>query len=213
MKKSESISKIAPALIAAQSELSNPKNTAENPFFKSKYAPLSEIINIVRPILAKNGLVISQDVETVGDTIKVSTLLLHSSGEWLEQEGVSLKMEKNTAQGAGSAVTYARRYMLSAMMNLSSEDDDDGNTATHGQARPSQNAPVAPKQAQPTPDKAKVEALKKLNSLPTNVKDGFKILGYGESAQYTFCTKFGWDSARLMKEINNILAMKQADKK
>jgi hypothetical protein len=54
-------------------------------------------------------------------------MLLHSSGEWIMQEGIVLKMDKQTAQGAGSAITYGRRYMLSAMLGIASEDDDDGN--------------------------------------------------------------------------------------
>jgi hypothetical protein len=131
MNKSESISALAKALVDAQKEISNPLNTKVNPFYKSKYAPLADILTLVRPILEKHGLAIVQDATREGENITIKTLLLHVSGEWLEQTGVSVRVDKDTAQGAGSAITYARRYALSAMLSISSEDDDDGETSAH----------------------------------------------------------------------------------
>jgi hypothetical protein len=131
MNKSESISALAKALVDAQKEISNPLNTKVNPFYKSKYAPLADILTLVRPILEKHGLAIVQDATREGENITIKTLLLHVSGEWLEQTGVSVRVDKDTAQGAGSAITYARRYALSAMLSISSEDDDDGETGAH----------------------------------------------------------------------------------
>ena len=127
MNKSDSIKNLSIALSKFQSEVKNPPNTANNPFFKSKYAPLSDVLNITRPILSKYGLSIVQAPSTNGENIVITTLLLHESGEWLEPEPLSLKMDKVTAQGAGSAITYARRYALSAILGISSEDDGDGN--------------------------------------------------------------------------------------
>ena len=129
MTHSESIKNIAASLSLFQGEIKNPANTAVNPFFKSKYAPLSEILNVIRPALVKNGLSILQSTECVGDTVSVSTMILHASGEWIESDKIVLKPEKVTPQGAGSAITYARRYSLSALINISSEDDDDANHA------------------------------------------------------------------------------------
>lgn len=130
MNKSESIKNIAIALSKFQAEVKNPANTANNPFFKSKYAPLSDILNDVRPILAKNGLSVIQTPGGDGVNVIVTTLLVHESGEWIESDPLVLKADKATAQGAGSAITYARRYALSALLGISSEDDDDGNGAT-----------------------------------------------------------------------------------
>jgi len=127
MKKSDSIIEISKALVNFQSEINNPFNSKENPFFKSGYAPLSDILNLVRPVLSKNGLAILQDVETINNDVKISTMLIHISGEWIEQNGMIIKLEKQTAQSAGSAITYGRRYMLSAFLGIASEDDDDGN--------------------------------------------------------------------------------------
>jgi len=130
MNKSESIQNIAKALVGFQSEVKNPTNTAENPFFKSKYAPLPDILNDVRPLLAKHGLSLLQAPSGDGDKIVITTLLMHESGEWIETCPLILKADKATAQGAGSAITYGRRYALSAVLGISSEDDDDGNQAT-----------------------------------------------------------------------------------
>lgn len=131
MNKSESIKELATALSKFQGEVENAKNTANNPFFKSKYAPLSDILNLVRPLLAKNGLSIIQSPSGDGTNIIIVTTLLHNSGEFIEFEPLVLKADKATAQGAGSAITYGRRYAISAVLGISSEDDDDGNAASH----------------------------------------------------------------------------------
>ena len=134
MNKSEIIKELAIALSKFQGEVKNPANTASNPFFKSKYAPLNDVLNLVRPILSKNGLSVVQAPSGDGENIIVTTTLLHQSGESIEFQPLILKADKATAQGAGSAITYARRYALSAILGISSEDDDDGNhaTDTHG---------------------------------------------------------------------------------
>lgn len=129
MNKSESIKELAVALSKFQGEIKNPANTANNPFFKSKYAPLNDVLNLVRPILSKNGLSVVQAPSGDGENIIVTTALLHESGEYIEFSPLVLKADKATAQGAGSAITYARRYAISAILGISSEDDDDGNGA------------------------------------------------------------------------------------
>lgn len=130
MNRSESIKELAAALSKFQGEVKNPANTASNPFFKSKYAPLNDVLNLVRPILSKYGLSVVQAPSGDGENIIVTTTLLHSSGEFIEFQPLILKTDKATAQGAGSAITYARRYAISAILGISSEDDDDGNHAT-----------------------------------------------------------------------------------
>lgn len=130
MRKSESIKNIAVALCKFQEEVKNPKNIANNPYFKSKYAPLDEVVNTIKPLLAKNGLSYIQTPGGDGEHITVTTMLMHSSGEWIESDPLVLKADKATAQGAGSAITYARRYSLCAVLGITSEDDDDGNIAS-----------------------------------------------------------------------------------
>lgn len=137
MKKSESVKEIAAALSLFQSEVNNPKNISNNPFFNSKYAPLDEVINTIREPLSKNGLSFTQEPSSEdGNIVSMVTTIFHKSGEWLESEKLRLKNDKPTAQGAGSSITYARRYQLSAMLGIASENDDDGNLATHGSTTP-----------------------------------------------------------------------------
>lgn len=135
MNKSESIKNVAVALAKFQAEVTNPKNTANNPFYKSSYAPLQDVLNDARPLLSKHGLSIIQSPSGDGERISVNTLLLHESGEWIEFEPLVLKAEKVTPQGAGIAITYGRRYSLSAVLGIASEDDDDGNGLEKGQGK------------------------------------------------------------------------------
>ena len=130
MNKSENIKNLAIALSKFQAEISNPKNTASNPFFKSKYAPLQDVLNLVRPLLSKYGLSIVQLPYTKETDTGVVTILIHESGEFIESDPLVLKAEKNTAQGAGSVITYARRYAVSAILGIASEEDDDGAEAS-----------------------------------------------------------------------------------
>ena len=103
MNKSESIKNIAIALSKFQVEVKNPANskTVSAGKFSYKYAPLDEILNLVRPLLSEQGLSIVQAPTSSEGYISVSTILLHNSGEYIEFEPVTLKMDKMTAQGAG----------------------------------------------------------------------------------------------------------------
>lgn len=130
MNKSESIAKLASALIGFNSEVSKIAKDAANPFHKNKYATLDQIISEVRPILNKNKLAVMQNVSGEEGTMTVKTLLLHESGEWMESIGTTLKLSKNDPQGAGAGITYARRYDLCAFLSLNTGDDDDGNSAS-----------------------------------------------------------------------------------
>lgn len=136
MNKSESIKELTAALVKFQGEVSNPKNSTENPLFKTKYAPLSDILTLVRPLLAKYGLSVIQIPSGDGEKITITTILLHESGEWIESEPLVIRPEKNKPQSIGSAVSYGRRYSISAMLNISSEGTDDGIEVTHGSVNP-----------------------------------------------------------------------------
>ena len=148
MEKSDSIKNLAAALSKFQSEIENPKNTADNPFFKSKYAPLNDVLNVVRPLLSKHGLSVIQSPGGDGQNISINTMLIHESGEWIEFDPLVLKAEKMTPQGAGSAVTYGRRYSISAVLGISSEDDDDGNHASHNKKKNASNKNQSKKQTE-----------------------------------------------------------------
>jgi len=129
-KKSESISNLAVALVKAQSEITSVSKDGNNPHFRSKYATLDNIIDETRPILAKHGLAVLQMPGGDGENVIMKTMLMHESGEWLETEPLIMRPVKNDPQGMGSCITYARRYSLSALLSISTDEDDDGNGAS-----------------------------------------------------------------------------------
>ena len=129
MKTSESITKIASALVSAQKDFLSAKKSSDNPFFKSKYADLQAVISAVKESLNENGIAFLQSpTESEGDVLKLTTRLLHESGEWIEDTSVC-PLVKRDPQAFGSALSYLRRYSLSAMCGIY-QADDDGNEAT-----------------------------------------------------------------------------------
>ena len=121
--KSEYIDKLAAALSKAQSEMKGAQKNAVNPFFKSNYADLHKVIESSFPYLTKNGLSVIQGNEGKPGEFHVTTMLLHSSGQWIKSK-LKMPIEKLNAQGVGSAITYGRRYGLSAMVGIAQHDDD-----------------------------------------------------------------------------------------
>lgn len=128
-------------LLAAQLEFPKIKKDATNPFFKNKYASLDGMLEVVLPILHKNALVLVQNPINDGDRIGIHTQIFHTDGDFIESK-FTVTLAKNDPQGAGSAITYCRRYALTAMLGLNVEEDDDANTASGNhqaqQARPAQ---------------------------------------------------------------------------
>jgi hypothetical protein len=123
MNKSETIASLAAALNKAQAEMSGAKKSAKNPFFKSSYANLEEVINCVKEPFANNGLSFVQFPISGDGLAGVETIIMHESGEFIANEFM-LKCAKNDPQGMGSAITYARRYGLQSAVGIPSEDDD-----------------------------------------------------------------------------------------
>ncbi|HNR26169.1 MAG TPA: ERF family protein [Methanobacteriaceae archaeon] len=113
-------------LIQLQSEIHNPSNTATNPFLKSKYAPLNEILNMVRPLCNKHGFFLFQDISGDGEFVTVETNILHRTGHSIRSGELEIKPDKKGIQGAGAAITYMRRYQLLSLLGIAGEDDNDG---------------------------------------------------------------------------------------
>jgi len=128
MDKSDSIKNIAVAMNKAQSEMTGAAKSKTNPFFKAKYADLKAVIEAIKTPFADNGLSYVQFPIEEGGRIGIETILMHSSGEWLSNS-FTVQLTKQDAQGAGSAITYCRRYGLQAVAGIPSEDDD-GNAAS-----------------------------------------------------------------------------------
>jgi len=125
--RSDSIGALAAALAKAQKVITNPPLDSVNPHFKNRYASLAAHLAAVREPLADQGIALMQSISTpTGGGICVTTMLLHSSGEWLSDE-VSMPLpERATAQQLGSCVSYLRRYALASCCLIVGEDEDDG---------------------------------------------------------------------------------------
>lgn len=137
MNKSESIVEISKALSGFQSEVKQPFKDADNPFFKSKYVPLESVVESINNIAPKHGLSFVQwALNDEGGRVGVATMLLHTSGEFIEFDPVFMNADKNTPQGAGALITYLKRYTLSAVFGITSDKDDDGNDASNNTPPP-----------------------------------------------------------------------------
>lgn len=127
MNKSEQINELAAALSKAQGEIGGAIVDSKNPYFNSEYASLESVINVSKEPLAKNGLSITQIPSNEGTKVKLETVMMHSSGQWISGN-LEMQPDKQTPQGIGSCISYARRYALSAFLGIY-EKDDDGNAA------------------------------------------------------------------------------------
>jgi hypothetical protein len=132
--KSEQINELAKALSIAQGAMNGAKKESANPFFKSKYADLGSVWDAIRKPLSDNGLSVVQTVD--GD--KLLTILMHASGQWIDST-YPITAKDNSPQAIGSALTYARRYALAAMVGVY-QTDDDAEAATERQ--PAGEVPV-----------------------------------------------------------------------
>lgn len=162
---SDTLGKLAEALSKAQGAMKPAVKDSVNPHFKSTYADLASCWAAIREPLAANGLAITQRLSTDAHGVRVETMLLHTSGEFLRDE-FWLPVSQKTPIGYASAVTYARRYSLSAMVGLSSDSPDDDGTAAsmspngfqvhHSPAASRPSPAQTPVQAPPMADTAPV---------------------------------------------------------
>lgn len=196
---SATIGHLAKALAAAQKGIKVAQKDATNPHFRSRYSDLQSIDEAARPHLCAQGIAITQGVGADEGHAWCQTMLVHSeTGEWMSCT-LRLPVAKWDAQGIGSALTYARRYSLAAMVAVpSGEADDDGESAVgRGEIRP-----PAPPQSQPAPVSAAVPSTEELElpvdwDGPIPVVQGipkpiFKILGPRPSSPTTIRCQDCW---------------------
>lgn len=124
---SEQVNELAAALAKAQGQIEAALKDKTNPHLRSKYADLASVWDACRSQLSSNGIAIVQAPETTDKGVSIETLLCHSSGQWVKSS-CFIPVDKYTAQGFGSAITYARRYALAAFVGVA-PDDDDGNSS------------------------------------------------------------------------------------
>lgn len=191
MNKSDDISKLALALCLAQPAIKVALMDSINPFFKSKYADLGAVWDAVKPALKEQGLAVSQFPDHIGQEPALTTMLIHASGQWISGTYPLMVTDKeHTPQGYGSALTYARRYGLSAVLGVIADTDDDGNAASGRQKPQGDKHPSAPVYA-PVPQSVII--------MRDGKRDGAKAWALGEipriktmdkAALDKFCERF-----------------------
>ena len=139
MNHSSAINEIALALSKAQEAIQDAEKSSANPFFKTKYADLSSVLNEIRAVFPRNGLALVQSPFTAENgNIGVTTMVVHSSGQWMSDSIDIPAQGKNLAQESGSVITYLRRYSASAFAGIAQADSD----ANLGTSKSSNTAPV-----------------------------------------------------------------------
>lgn len=133
MQTSDSITAIMPALLKAQAAFAPAVKAKVNPHFKSKYVPLDAVLDAIAEPLRTHGIAILQPTAIIDARTVLVTRLVHESGEWIEGR-YPVHPVKADPQGEGSALTYARRYALMAIVGIAPEDDD-GNAAVKATQR------------------------------------------------------------------------------
>lgn len=182
MRSSESIAALAAALSKAQWEIEGAVKDKTNPAFRSRYADLGSVWDAIRGPMTKHGLSVIQMPHSDPTTFWLTTRLMHSSGEWLEGD-YPLNPVKHDPQGYGSAITYARRYALMAVLGVAPEDDD-GNAASGRKNDAAPAAPAAPAKPTISDDlkeaanqiKARIDEAKSLKALQLIMKNGEDVL-------------------------------------
>lgn len=187
---------IAKALATAQSEFSTIVKNKTNPHFKSKYADLAAVIDAVRPALTKNGLTVSQvlRLHADGNGVYLETVLMHSSGQIMTS---SYPIAHGlTPQQMGSALTYARRYSLCAILGVAADEDDDGGSAEAGAGK-KPDAEKKPAQKGPAKkDPTKIKASEVMHP-------GDMTIGFGKNASVKFKDASDKDLQRLFDWIES----------
>lgn len=171
MNKSPSITKLAEALAKAQAEMPVVRMNAQNPFLKNKYADLGAVIETSRPILAKHNLSISQFPTSDGDKIGITTVLMHSSGEWMESNISIVPTDSkglSYAQAAGVVISYLRRYAWASVLGLYADEDTDGHTVT---AKPPKKQSITERYAELLKEAEAAGIAVKAWQLPANCPD------------------------------------------
>jgi hypothetical protein len=180
MNTSEQINELATALAKAQSEMGSATKDAKNPHFKSSYATLASCINAALPVLSGHGIAVLQPTVVRDGQLYVCTRLVHSSGQWIESEYPVEISRGSGPQATGSGVTYARRYSLTSMIALATEDDDGEAAQSH--YRQPQQPRQQPRQQQPQ----RREVNPAMESLMTGIDIAAtkeELRAIGESAQ------------------------------
>ena len=207
---SSQLNELFAALAKAQAEMTFASLNKENPYFKSRYSDLKEVIASSRPALSKHGLAVIQKILTndEGQSI-LHTMLCHSSGQWIESR-MRIVPPKNDIQTLGSYVTYLRRYSLAALIGIASQDEDDDGEIAMAEARhivaKGPSSKYDPKrQSYETITREQLEELEyELDEYPDiaeQVLEGLKIMSLADMPKDRF--KISLERIRQIKSVRN----------
>jgi len=184
VKTSENLDKIGSALCKAQAEMAGAKKDSTNPFFKAKYADLTSVWRACKEALHANGLSVIQSPISQDGRIGVTTMLLHSSGQYVVDEYTLGVKKENDPQADGSSITYARRYALAAFVGICPEDDDGekgmGRNYTASTTHPNQPMKTPPSKKDLPPGE-RLLAMKTSGYMDT-LKEAYLVCGMDELA-------------------------------
>jgi len=177
IKFSEKFGNVAKALVSAAAEIKNVKKDTQG--FGYKYATLDSILEMIRPVLAKNKLTIIQGEDIVDSMIVVQTILMHESGEYAETISKAPYIElkgMNSYQSLGAGITYLRRYAISSLLGIASEEDTDANVKAPQQT---QYQKKSQPQAQPQKPNQTQQVQNQGQSKPDLKQLGIEIISQG----------------------------------
>lgn len=214
MKTSESIAELSKALSQAQKKIKSAVKDAENPYFRSSYATLASVWDACRDPLTDAGLSISQPISQVDGKLLVTTILMHQSGQFIQSE-CPIITTKQDMQSMGSAISYARRYSLAAIVGVT-VDDDDGNQAVDPQQKPNpkpqQQKPI---QKQETKEKP-IEDIPDFKPTPATPTTPQYVIPFGSLAGQDVLSiergqlvEFGYETYRNIKAMVNTGKLKK----
>ena len=230
---SPEIGELAKALVLVQGEMGTIPKDSTNPFFRSKYADLATVSGVLIPILTKYGLSVSQLCSTsdkIGQhteefvdsksgriyktivpylCLKVRTVLMHVSGQWIAGE-LETAIAKNDPQGIGSAITYARRYSLMAIVGAVADEDDDGNAGSKEPERPSRTQRPQTPDRDKKPEPAASPEEDKPNSNIAKLHTIFSKAKLSENAYKAFLSVYKVESSKDMDDVTIRRAIEHA---
>ena len=196
---STDITQLAKAMLAVQKQLTPATRDATNPYTRSRYATLNAVMDACKSALLDNGVWLTQiTVPSDPGTIALLTKLTHAETGQYQASVTVLPLQKPDCQGAGSAITYARRYALTAMLGMVTEDDDDGKGAKLP-PRPTRSIPSSQPQAQPQ-DQPDLPQLAGVVYKNTTMADGRSyVIATGDTRpgkDRLHAAGFRWDAAQ-----------------
>lgn len=191
---SEHIGKLAEALSKAQSSMTEAKEDSKNPFFKSNYADLTSVWRACKDSLSTNGLAISQVTGFMEGQLFLVTTLIHSSGEWMKGY-YPLYLAKQDPQAVGSAITYARRYALAAIVGVCKEGEDDDAEKAQNRAAPKEM--ISDEQL-----KTLIKNVGTDNEAKDIILKRFGVKAFNEIPKENFATMMTWLETRMKEKAN-----------